>query len=467
MTHPELKKKQKWSYRGTYMQPMLSASFWPLWHKARAAADILPQNAISKTAILNGDFYWHTSDVYFELMKQVEGLLKKEDYASIASFFTKVAEINNQWEQTYVAAPDTVTLENTEKYFGEYLNMICVWSAIFAYIIPLEHKITELLEAQGKTLALSAQYFTPEKKTDHELFFSKQKALVEKYKDELISGEYSIAFKREIEKLVHEYGWIGTHTWMGEGYSFKKCIEELKGIASRGSEQVSSETVSGELNAVINPELRTLYSQCIYWRTHLAESVDKGLFAWRSYFAGLAASFGMHYERLVEYTWQEVIELQKAGKINETIDLTDRRKAYGLYYDGETTHVLVGDEALKAQAVLKADVDGTVKEIKGQIAFKGKVQGKVKIVTSPQDGADLTLEHILVAYETTPDLVPLMSKVAGIVTDVGGLTSHAAIVSRELKKPTLVGTKTASKVLKDGDIVVVDAEKGVVIKIDK
>jgi pyruvate,water dikinase len=67
---------------------------------------------------------------------------------------------------------------------------------------------------------------------------------------------------------------------------------------------------------------------------------------------------------------------------------------------------------------------------------------------------------------TTPDYFSALSKAAGIVTDEGGITCHAAIVSRELNVPCIIGTKTATQMLKDGDIVEVDANKGIVSKID-
>jgi pyruvate,water dikinase len=63
---------------------------------------------------------------------------------------------------------------------------------------------------------------------------------------------------------------------------------------------------------------------------------------------------------------------------------------------------------------------------------------------------------------TRPEFVPLMKKAIAIVTDEGGITCHAAIVSRELKKPCIIGTKVATQVLKDGDMVEVDANSGIV-----
>lgn len=69
---------------------------------------------------------------------------------------------------------------------------------------------------------------------------------------------------------------------------------------------------------------------------------------------------------------------------------------------------------------------------------------------------------VLVTKLTTPDFLPAMERAAAMVTDLGGITSHAAIVARELHKPCIVGTKNATAVLRDGNTVEVDAEKGIV-----
>ena len=76
--------------------------------------------------------------------------------------------------------------------------------------------------------------------------------------------------------------------------------------------------------------------------------------------------------------------------------------------------------------------------------------------------AKMREEDILVSISTQPDLVPAMKKAAAFVTDQGGVTSHAAIVAREMRKPCVIATKIATKALHDGDIVEVDADKGLV-----
>jgi len=103
--------------------------------------------------------------------------------------------------------------------------------------------------------------------------------------------------------------------------------------------------------------------------------------------------------------------------------------------------------------------------IKGQVACKGKVAGRVHILKRKNQVQEFRQGEILISPMTTPDFLPAMKRAAAIVTDEGGVTCHAAIVARELKKPCIIGTKIATEVLKDGDRVEVNATKGVVRKL--
>ena len=100
--------------------------------------------------------------------------------------------------------------------------------------------------------------------------------------------------------------------------------------------------------------------------------------------------------------------------------------------------------------------------IKGLGASPGIASGSVKVILGEKEISKVEKGDILVTTMTAPDMVPAMKKAAAIVTDEGGMTCHAAIVSRELGVPAVVGTKTATKVLRDGMIVTVDGEKGIV-----
>jgi phosphohistidine swiveling domain-containing protein len=98
--------------------------------------------------------------------------------------------------------------------------------------------------------------------------------------------------------------------------------------------------------------------------------------------------------------------------------------------------------------------------IKGAIAFKGCVQGRVRILRQKSKIPYFKEGEILVSPMTTPSFLPAMKKAAAIVTDEGGITCHAAVVAREIARPCIIGTKIATKVLHDGDLVEVDANKG-------
>ena len=100
--------------------------------------------------------------------------------------------------------------------------------------------------------------------------------------------------------------------------------------------------------------------------------------------------------------------------------------------------------------------------LRGQGASPGVASGKVVIVRDAKDTSEVREGDIMVTRMTNPDMVPAMKKVAAIVTDEGGMTCHAAIVSRELGTPAIVGTKNGTLTLKSGQVVTVDGEKGFV-----
>jgi len=123
---------------------------------------------------------------------------------------------------------------------------------------------------------------------------------------------------------------------------------------------------------------------------------------------------------------------------------------------------LVGKEARDfAERELAFDAAG-VTELRGMSAAPGRARGTVRIVQGLRDLRKMRRGDVLVASMTRPESVPAMRLAVAIVTDEGGVTCHAAIVSRELGVPCVIGTKHASRALQDGDLVEVDADQGIV-----
>ena len=156
--------------------------------------------------------------------------------------------------------------------------------------------------------------------------------------------------------------------------------------------------------------------------------------------------------------------------LNENIPdkniIEERKKGYIMAVIDEKIVCLIGDEYEK----IKKDFEDNFEEqseISGTVACKGKAVGKVKIINDHKDFGKIMKDDILVASMTTPEMMPMMKIASAFITDEGGITCHAAIVAREMKKPCIIGTKFATKVLKDGDVVEVNAEVGIVTIIKK
>lgn len=121
-----------------------------------------------------------------------------------------------------------------------------------------------------------------------------------------------------------------------------------------------------------------------------------------------------------------------------------------------------GNMAFFTKPVLKHTAPKNQQEIKGAVAFRGRARGRVAIVRVTADLGKVREGDIMVTQMTFPSFIVAMKRASAFVTDEGGITCHAAIVAREMQKPCIIGTKIATQVLKDGDMVEVDAEKGIV-----
>lgn len=164
--------------------------------------------------------------------------------------------------------------------------------------------------------------------------------------------------------------------------------------------------------------------------------------------------------------WEEVRTALVDDVFPDRKALKIRAEFFCFYTEKGKRFLFTGELANKLEAqAKKVKIDFSMKELKGQCACLGKARGKAKIIFTVADAHKMQQGDILVSVATDPDLVPAMKKAAAIITEQGGVTSHAAIVSRELNIPCVIGTKVATKWLKDGDEVEVDATNGIVRKV--
>lgn len=149
-------------------------------------------------------------------------------------------------------------------------------------------------------------------------------------------------------------------------------------------------------------------------------------------------------------------------KINLRRELLVTTNMFGKYsiFEGKKAQLLIKKYLPKPEKPAEA---GDI--LKGQPACHGKAKGKVRVILLHKQFKDFKKGEILVALQTMVNFVPIMKKASAIITELGGITSHAAIVSRELKIPCIVSVKDVTKILKKGDVIEVDAEKGIIKRV--
>lgn len=162
----------------------------------------------------------------------------------------------------------------------------------------------------------------------------------------------------------------------------------------------------------------------------------------------------------------ELAQYFKSENLPKQDVLKPRYNRSALFFDETKRHLLLGSDVdlLEGQIVKLNKL--TTGIVKGNTACAGKARGVVRIIRDPKKFDIFNEGDILVTGMTRPDFVPLMKKAGAIVTDAGGILSHAAIVSRELNKPCVIGTETATNAFRDGDFVEVDADNGTVKKVE-
>ncbi len=171
------------------------------------------------------------------------------------------------------------------------------------------------------------------------------------------------------------------------------------------------------------------------------------------------------------YMFSDIDNFLRNGRRLSSKEIADRRRCIVFHWIDRELKLLFGQEAIDYKDKLIGTEEETVRggnELAGQVASVGKVRGRARMVFVDdlkqfvKDSEDFQKGEILVTTMTSPIMIPIITKAAGIVTDEGGIASHAAVSAREFKIPCVVGTRDGTKVIKTGDEIEVDAEKGVV-----
>ncbi len=292
-------------------------------------------------------------------------------------------------------------------------------------------------------------------------------------------------FPEQLQKHLAHFAWIGARWyWLNSAWTEqdflsrleeffaqhkdpKKEIEHLHRM--REEETKKFQNLYGELNLTLESELGKMIAitkEYAFLRTWRTDVIYHSGYRARGLFYEIAQRTGMNPEDVVYLSINELSVMAQTAKKAVTSSEVELRKQSCCKVTLQGKYlILPGKEwEMKIRNTLHLPEEKG-SQVQGKIAYPGKVQGKAKIVFSNQDNAKVLRGDILIAVMTFPNFIPAMEKAAAFVTDEGGILCHAAIVSREMRKPCIIATKHATKVFKDNDLVEVDAEKGIVRKV--
>lgn len=398
---------------------------------------------------------------FFDLILNKKQFLKvKKSYESARK---KVVVFEKKLDNTKIELLSDKELGLLSANFSE------VWNSFWVHgLIPelancgadkyLEEKLTEVVSDSTERLAVMEALTAPE-----ELSFYQQE-------------EIELLESKNLKKHRDNYFWIKN----GYGHVIDLDVEFF---AERKKEL--SKDLKKQINARLNQakqkkkfvqkkyhlskeimEIARKIADCIVWQDERKKNIERFLHYKYLLLVECSRRRKIPKTDLLNLFSFELEQLLLGKSFDE--EFKKRKKSFALVLASKKLELIYPPLADEYWEIYSEKVDGQVKEIKGVVASTGEtplISGRVRIILDPHKASDFKEGSILVAPMTSPDYIYVMRKSIAIITDTGGLTSHAAIVSRELGVPCIVGTKVATQALKDGDLVEVDANKGIIRKL--
>lgn len=335
----------------------------------------------------------------------------------------------------------------------------------------LDHVLEEKLESVFGSAEKVQENIMPEKEP---AFAEKRRRMLEiasrlpdnaDLNRELLKNEGELESLEEIKK---EYSWMGISRFKGEPLTIEDFMQELEEMVKdspgkkleqlRTQREEKEEDLEKLLEENSSREARKLVKiarRVAHLRTFRMDAFSKGQRLVRPLLEEIATRLGLSYSDLIYMDGREVVKALQKDEAAEMELIRRRKEEYAtIRIDGEF-QILSGEDV----RLLRPEVsDRKSSQVEGRVAQSGSVSGKAKLVRTEEDLEKFEEGDIIVSPMTKPEMTPALEKAAGIVTDEGGMLCHAAVVSRELGIPCVIGTGEATKVFEDGDRIEIKEE---------
>lgn len=436
--------------------------------------EILAVNLDAKCEMINGigavyenlDSRMNLNRVFEERVKQDKNFIVGHE-AEGRRRFTELVKISEKIGK----ADLRVGNDELNGYFQEYKKVFYRYAPFLFTVFSAEALLTKELKDQ------IAEEFSSKNDEEKENIFRILTAVEEEsdfyneQKDLLgiaVARQRGLSVGSQLKNHAERFGYMGlTNSFLSNPYTtdhfaalieeIKKPEEELRELETKREKEIKR--YKEFVKSIPSHILRTaeLLQRYMIFRNDRITALKIGQHNIKPLLKEIGNLANVILEDLYWYKIQEIERLIKSSK--KAVDV-DKRKKY--------IEVILIDGVIAYNETLPRSVkEEKVKRLTGYAASKGLVTGKVRLVFSSKEIDKVERGDILVTNMTTPDFVPAMRIAGAIVTDEGGILSHAAIVSREFGVPCIIGTGNATTLLKDGDTVEVDANNGVVKIIER
>jgi len=274
-----------------------------------------------------------------------------------------------------------------------------------------------------------------------------------------------------LEDYRNRFGWIETRHFKGDVWTIDDAAERIKQVIGLDchkkycrlkNKQTEEEKEISRIceEAGISSEDRQklkIIRDFIYLRTKRKDAMSEANYHMKSVFEGIATSSGLITEDLVYLTPDEIKDLAKnpSKGSNYQRSIGDRKKGFVLMTCDGITRIFT--DSFEEHSYQKATTESSVN---GECTFGGKVEGIGRRIMDKKEIQETKEGEIVVTPMTSPDYAIIMSRVTGIITNEGGVTCHAAQISREYRIPCIIGTMNATNVFKTGDKLFLNSIEG-------
>ncbi len=381
--------------------------------------------------------------------KQIADILEK--------LFQEYRELTCPWYTQYPL--DEYFEKAIEQKLSKYINENDPNYRKYVLVFSDPKEMTEVAQERWQLTKLAKEFFA--KKENLDKLSPTAQAKIYQHLDKFAYINRGLATSKPYSYLDIVNRLIGIKQQLGEG----KKIDGL--IYDASSKKIGDEYAWALKQVKPRADFKKLINQArfnSYFRNRRVEAFFNADYGASFAYAEVAKRNNFNPNWIMEISIPEMMSALKEGKpLPDEKEMRTRLKNYAMLVRNSQTELITDPKRIKElEKEYSVEVD-KAEEIQGRMAcLGGLIRGKAKICLDKSAIGKVKQGDILVVQFTTPDFVPAMEKAAAIVADQGGLSSHAAIVSRELGVPCVIATKNGTRVIKENDLLEINAQTGIV-----